>query len=256
MKFELELDDKGEFVGTVPPEFTGVLDKIRSTAHGEGFGKGNQKAAEEAKAQIASTIAAEKAKWDANLPLERAKWADIEAQNGHLTKQLEASVTSSRKNLTEVQEAHAQEITRRVERETKRDARIKTLVNQTLRGLASQAGARDESLGELEVILQHRIGYNDDMEPFVKNEDGSEAKTTAGNPLGLDVFVKQYLDNHPHHRKPVAGRGGDARGGASLRGGGQPSGTVQQITERIQNGDRGAGAINELFEATRAKRAS
>jgi hypothetical protein len=213
MKFEIELDDKGEFIGNLPGEFTAVIDKIRTTAHGEGFGKGNQKAAEEAKKQLETLMAGEKAKWDAQLPIERAKWADIETQNTHLKTQIDGLVQQNRKSMTEREEAHAQEITRRVERENKRDGRIRELVNQTLRGLAAQSGAREESLGELEVILQHRIGYDDDMQPFVRGEDGQPAKTTAGNPLGLDVFVKQYLDNHPHHRKPAPGRGGDARGG-------------------------------------------
>lgn len=258
MKFEIELDDKGEFAGNLPGEFTSVLDKIRSTAHGEGFGKGNQKAVEEAKAQIASAIAAEKAKWEAGLPLERAKWSDIEAQNAHLTKQLEATVTQSRKNLTDVQEAHAAEITRRVQRETLRESRIKTLVNQTLRGLAAQAGARDESLGIVEVALRDRIGYTDEMEPFVKNEDGTEARTTAGNPIGIDVFVKQFLDTNAFFKKPVTGKGGNATGGASVRGNAHatPTGNVSQLQERIRNGERGDNSLNELFEATRRAKAS
>lgn len=253
-KFELEIDDKGQdFVGAVPAELAAILDRVRTTAHGEGFGKGNQKAAEEAKKQIEASVAAEKAKWEAQLPIERAKWSDIEATNAHLKTQVDGLVQQHRKTLTEQAETHAQEITRRVERENKRDARIKDLVSHSLRALAGQNGAREESLTELEVILQHRIGYDDEMLPYVKGEDGQPMKTTAGNAVPLEVFVKQYLDNHPHHRKPAQGRGGDARSGATLR---QPAGantTVQQVQTRIENGDRSASAINELFEASRRK---
>jgi hypothetical protein len=253
-KFELELDDKGEFVGSLAPEVSAVLDRIKSTAHGEGFGKGNQKAAAEAKAQIDSAIAAERAKWDAALPIERAKWADIESMNTHLKTQLDAQTQQTRKAQLEREEAHAAEITRRVDRENKRDTAIRALVNQNLRALASSVGARDESLGELEVILQHRIGYDDDMQAYVKAEDGSRAKTTAGNDLPIDVFVKQYLDNHPHHRKAPAGKPGNAAGGASYHGH-TTTVTVDAAKTRIDSGDRSPDAINDLFAATRRKTA-
>lgn len=255
-KFEIELDDKGEFVGTLAPEFTSVLERIRSTSHGEGFGKGCSKAAEDAKAQIVSAVAAEKAKLEASLPLERAKWGEIEELNKHLKTQLETTLQESRKTLTSREEAHADELTRRVAAINKRNERIQTLVNSQLKALAAQYGAREESLPELEVILQHRIGYDDDMNPYVKGEDGSPAKTTAGNPLGIDVFVKQYLDNHAHHRKPAPGRGGDARGGASLRTGGPGGGAGDQARARLEAGDRSLEAISEHFQANLAKRRS
>jgi hypothetical protein len=254
-KFEIELDEKGEFLGTLPTEFTAVLDKLKSTAHGEGFGKGNQKAAEEAKKQIEMQLATEKAKWDAGLPGERAKWDSIEDENKHLKTQLDTTLGEQRKRMNEREEAHAQEVTRRAEREAKRDTKIRDLVNQNLKSLAARAGARDESLAELEVILQHRIGYTDDMEWFVKDEAGQPAKTTAGNPLPLDVFVKQYLDNHPHHRKAAVGQGGGARGGASFGGGHAPP-ALDTARARVEAGDRSPDAINDLFNATRKKGAA
>ncbi len=253
-KFELEIDDKGEFIGTLPPEFDSVLTRIKTTSHGEGFGKGASKAAEEAKAQIASAVAAEKLKLEASMPLEREKWQSIDDQNKVLKGQLETTLSESRKAMTTAAETHAVELTRKAEALQKRNERIVNLVTANLRSLAASAGAREESLGELEVILRHRIGFDDDMEPFVKGEDGQPAKTTAGNPLGIDVFVKQYLDNHPHHRKPAPGRGGDARGGASLRGGGTTT-TADAAKTRVADGDRSFDAINELFLATRQKSA-
>lgn len=253
MKLELEIDDKGEFVGTLPTEFSAVLDKIKSTAHGEGFGKGAQKAAEEAKAQIASAVAAEKAKLEAQWPIERQKWGEIDELNKHLKTQLEATASESRKTLMAREEAHASELTKRVDAMNKRDARIRELVTAQLRALAAQAGARDESLSELEVILAHRIGYTDDMTPHVKAEDGSEAKTTAGNPVPIEAFVKQYLDNHPHHRKAASGRSGDVRRGASTIPSGAP--TLDAAKAAYEGGDRSASAINNIFEATRRKSA-
>jgi hypothetical protein len=125
--------------------------------------------------------------------------------------------------------------------------------NQNLRALAARAGARDESLPELEVILQHRIGYDDDMNPYVKGEDGQRAKTTAGNDVPIDVFVKQYLDNHPHHRKAAPTQGGGARGGAHLQGQRTPA-SIDQANARLANGDRSNDAINELFHAAVRKK--
>jgi hypothetical protein len=249
-KVEVDIDDKGEFVGQLPTELDAILTRIKSTAHGEGFGKGSQKAAEEAKQQIADAIKAEKLKLEAAMPLERQKFAEIEETNKLLKSQLETTLQESRKNMTTVSEAHALEITKRAEALTKRNQKIEGLVTANLRAMAAQAGARDESLGELEVILKHRIGFDDDMEPFVKSEDGTPAKTTAGNALPMDVFVKQYLDNHPHHRKPAPSRGGDARGGASLRHT-APVTTAQAARDRVEQGDRSIDAINDLFNATR-----
>lgn len=249
-KFELELDDKGDFVGTLPPEFDSVLTRIKSTSHGEGFGKGSQKAAEEAKQQIADAVKDAKRKMEMEAPLERAKFEEIDTRNKLLATQVESMAQEHRKTLTQTAETHALEITKRAEALTKRNQKIQRLVTANLRSLAAQAGARDESLAELEVILQHRIGFDDDMEPYVKGEDGQAAKTTAGNALPIDVFVKQYLDNHPHHRKPVPGRGGDARGGASLHGRPAPQ-SADAARTRVAEGDRSLDAINELFQSTR-----
>lgn len=248
-KFEIELDDKGEFLGQLPTEFDAVLQKLRSVSHGEGYGKGSQKAAEEAKKQIDDAVRVEKMKLEASMPLERMKWQEIDDLNKSLKTQLETTMQESRKNLTAREEAHAVELTKRMDSEKKRNEKIRGLVNANLRALSAQAGARDESLGELEVILQHRIGYDDDMEPFVRAEDGSPAKTAAGNPLPLDVFVKQYLENHPHHRRPASGRGGDARRGASLSGTPAPA-SMAAAKERYEQ-DRSPEAINELFLAGR-----
>lgn len=249
-KFELELDDKGEFVGTLPPEFDSVLTRIKTTSHGEGFGKGSAKAAEEAKQQIADAIRDAKRKMEMEAPLERAKFEEIDTRNKLLTTQVEQMAQEHRKTLTQTAEAHALEVTKRAEALTKRNQKIEGLVTANLRALAAQAGARDESLPELEVILKHRIGFDDDMEPYVKGEDGQPAKTTAGNALPIDVFVKQYLDNHPHHRKPAPGRGGDARGGASLHGRPGPQ-SADAARTRVSEGDRSLDAINDLFQSTR-----
>ena len=182
--------------------------------------------------------------------------SDIEEENKTLKTQLTDIMRESGRTLTKREEAHAEEITKRAEALKRREQKIQTLVNANLRALAAQAGARDESLSELEVILQHRIGYSDDMEPFVKDEAGEPA-SVHGKPLSMEAFVKQYLDNHPHHRKPVQGRGSDARRGASLATHGSGDATsVDAVRQRIEAGDRSPSAINDLFLASTRKKAS
>jgi hypothetical protein len=256
-KVEVDIDDKGEFVGALPTELDAILTRIKTTSHGEGFGKGAQKAAEEAKQQIADAIRAEKLKLELAAPLEREKWQGIDEQNKLLKTQLETTVLESRKQMTQREEAHALEITRRSEALAKRDQLIRDGVSANLRSLAASAGARDESLAQLAILLRDRIGFDDDMKPFVRDEQDptQPAKTNAGNLQSLDVFVKQYLDTNPYFRKPAPGRGGDARGGASLRGGGTMT-TPDTAIKRMEEGDRSLSAIDDAFQANRRRKSA
>lgn len=251
-RFEIEIDEKGDFVGQLPAEVDAIINRSTITSHGRGFQEGRTKAAEESKKDLELAIKAERAKMEAQMPLEREKWQAIEEESKALKTQMTDAMRASQRELTKREEAHAEEITKRADAINRRNAKIQGLVAANLKALAAQNGARDESLSELEVILQHRIGFDDDMEPFVKDESG-ERLLQHGKPVSMDVFVKQYLDNHPHHRKPAQGRGGDARRGASLSGG-TSSTTVEGARARItEHGDRSPQAINDLFNASRSK---
>jgi|GEM_PF-2542916 len=251
-KFELEIDDKGDFVGQLPPEVDAILKRIEITAHGTGFRGGQSKAAEEAKQQLDSAIKAERARIEASLPLEREKWQAIEADNQTLKTQLTDTIRESSRTLTKREEAHAEEITKRADALNKRNARIMELTKAQLRGEARAIGARDESLDELEVILHASIGYDDDMQPYVRNADGSP-RNVQGKPQALASFVKEYLDTHTHHRKPAPGQGGGARGGASTHGHNGSSMSLEAARAEVQSNPHSAQAVNALFEATRKK---
>lgn len=248
-RIELELDDKGEIVGDAPEPLKGIFARIETSAHGQGYGKGVAKAAEDAKKQIADTVAAELAKKDAMLPIERAKWGQIEEDNKSLQTRLIESDREHDRTLKTREETHARELLARADALKERNSRIVELTRSQLRTEAKAVGARDESLDELEVILQASIGFDDAMKAFVKNPDGSE-KLVHGKPQGLGTFVKEYLDSHPHHRKPPAQGGGGARGGATLHGHHAPA-SLEAARTRMENGDRSASAINDLFNATR-----
>ncbi len=104
-------------------------------------------------------------------------------------------------------------------------------------------------------ILSKHIGFDDDMEPYVKDADGKPARTNTGTPISLESFVKTYLDGHPAHRKQPNGQGGGARGGASFqRAGGDIS--LASAQERIHGGDRSTDAITDLINASTRRKAS
>lgn len=176
---------------------------------------------------------------------------ELMAENKGLREQMlkrELEITSQQRARDE---AHATEVRDSAAAREKREGQIRTLVGNTLRAEASRAGARDESLDELQLLLGKRIGFSDDMEPFVMNDDGTP-KMVHGRPQPIAGFVKEYLDGHTHHRKAGGAAGGGARGGAALHGQAHAPTSVEAARARYQSGDRSVDAINELFKATRA----
>lgn len=254
-QFTVEVDEKGDFVGSLPTEIEGILKRVEAAAHGQGYGKGVERAVKDAEKQIQDNVRAEVAKIEASMPLEREKHARMEEEYKNLSKKLIDEAREHANTLRTREEKHAQELVDRAEALKKRNSKIVALVQQTLTGEAIKAGAREESLDELGIVLNNYIGYNDDMEPFVKDPDGRE-KLVHGKPVSIGGFVKEYLDSHPYHRKAPAGRGGNAPGGASYR---QPGGTapadVQAAKRRFEEGDKSNDAINAIFEAGRKKSA-
>jgi hypothetical protein len=251
-RLELEIDEKGEIVGDVPSPLKAILEREQTMSYGNGFKNGSSETAEKAKRQFEETLKAEIAKKDALAPLEREKFARTEEENAALNARLTEIMRDSNQTLRAREEAHARELLSRSDALTARNTRISALVGEQLEGLAMSSGAREESLPELRVILGNYIGFTDDMEPYIKGEDGKERRLANGQAVTLKAFVKDYLDTHPHHKAPLKGAGGGARGGATFRGAGDTP-SADHAKKRIDSGDRSAGAINELFEATRKR---
>jgi len=251
-KFELEIDDKGEIVGKAPAEIDALFKRTETGAYGGGLKKGREDALTEAQKAAEEKIAAERAKWEKENPVERAK--QLEEENLKF-REAETTLTKRYNEMSrQREENHAKEIADKAEAVAKRDHRLGVQLKAILRAEAQASGARDESLSELEVILGSRVAYDEDLEPFVKGDDGKPV-LVHGKPQPIGVFVKAYLEAHPHHRKPAAGTGGGARGGASFSGG-TGDVTVASAQARIEGGDRSPGAITALFEASRKARAS
>lgn len=252
-KFEIELDDtRGELLGDPPEAFKAWVEKERTMSYGNGFKNGGSETKTSLAKQFEETLKAERTKWDALAPMERAKFGQMEEETKALNSRFTQAITEHTKTLREREEAHAREITARSEALKVREQNIREIVGGSLEFLAMSFGAREESLPELNVILKNYIGYTDDAKPFVKDADGNP-RLVGGKPLELKAFVKEYLDGHPHHRKPSTGVGGGARGGASFHGVVSDPATVTAVQQRIAAGDRSTGAINDLFEASRRK---
>lgn len=248
-KFEIEIADDGTLAGTPPTELDAIFKRIETTAHGSGYTKAKAETEEAAKARIEAAVIAERARLEALAPLQRDQYERESAENKTLKAQLLDVSRSHSDALKQQEERHAQALLERTERNKKFADRIVSLTKDALKGYATRYGARDESLPELEVILHSSIGYDDDMQPYVRNPDGSK-RTVQGKDLPLDAFVKEYLESHTHHRKPQQAGGGGARGGATVHGfhgGVQPS--VDAARARIESGDRSADAINDLWNA-------
>src|SRR4029077_20047477 len=248
-----ETDDKGDLVGETPAELTSLFKRIEADGHKVGYGKGVEQAAKDAKKQIEDTIEFEKKRLAAMEPLEKERVSRIESENTTLSSRLAEMSKEADRTLKSREEAHAREIVQRTEQIQRREARIRDLTSAQVRGEAVHAGARDESLDELAIIIGNQLGYDDDMMPFIKGPDGSPLMA-AGKRVTLEQHVKQYLDNHAHHRKASTGRGGDARGGASLRS--NLSAGFDKAKERLESGDRSFDAINDVFSARLSKRKS
>lgn len=254
-RLEIELNEQGELVGDAPEGLAALFKRTEMTAYNQGYGKGVQKAAEDAKKQIEDNVKAELAKREALAPLEKEKWSRIEEENTSLKTRIAEAMRDADRTMKSREETHARELLERAEALKRREERILDLTKASLRALAVGSGAREESLTELEVILGAGIAFDEDMEPVVVDEAG-EPRMLHGKPMPLSAYVKDYLDTHPHHRKPAATAGGNARGGATYHGY-QPGSTVSldAARRRIHDGDRSPSAIDELFQASRRKQA-
>lgn len=214
---EVALNEDGS-IAKLPDQ----LQKLMDARISEAFGKGASKAAEEAKAQLEAER--QKAKPD-HTTTEKLKTLEAE-----LSKRQEADALRE-KDFAEAQrirdERHLAELKAREDalestktEMARRDERIRQLAGSDIKLYASQAGARTESLAELETLLGARIGISADLRAFVRDatDPTKPALDKDGKPVTVEGLVTSYLTDHPHHKAAPSGRGGGANGGRSLSG--------------------------------------
>lgn len=218
-KVEIEIGDDGK-VGTLPEP----LQKLFDNQQKEAFQRGIGKAADDIKG-LEGQIKTLK---DGNLSAtDRERLKSLEADKS----KLEEELATKNKDFVKAQEIrdkrHADELADRDariaatgEQVKTRDARIQELVAKDIALAAATAGARKESLAELQTLLGGRIGLDDRLQPFVKDatDPGKAHLDKDGKPVSIEGFVTAYLADHPHHKAAPSGRGGGAAGGRSFEG--------------------------------------
>lgn len=231
-KVEIEIAEDGT-IGTLPEP----VQKFFTAKFNEAFGKGAEKTALEAKAQIdaaTKALAEEKAKHNSDpASVEKVKTLELE-----LSKMREAEAIRE-KNFEEAQkvrdERYAKELADRDKRAAesesltkaeieKRDARLRANVETDIKAEAIRAGVREASLDEVCELLAKYVLLDADFRPAVQAEvfrqRFSESKLGAdGKPVAIESLVAEYLALKPHHKNPVKGTGPAGRGGASINGG-------------------------------------
>jgi hypothetical protein len=214
----------------VPAEVQALIDRS--------FGQGQAKATDEAAKKMKTEIESLRQAGNLN-PAERERLRSLEVDLSKTREEL----AMRDKNFEEAQkireERHARDLSEREDKLKAKDAeverrtgRIRELLGNQLRAAALEAGARKESLGELEVLLGSRIGLDDALQAFV-----TDAKDAG----------KAALD-----KEPTSGRGGGGRGGRSTAGDPGVTGEKAQAFESVAANPTVASVANAFRHVGRS----
>jgi hypothetical protein len=236
----------------VPAEVQALIDRS--------FGQGQAKATDEAAKKMKTEIESLRQAGNLN-PAERERLRSLEVDLSKTREEL----AMRDKNFEEAQkireERHARDLSEREDKLKAKDAeverrtgRIRELLGNQLRAAALEAGARKESIGELEVLLGSRIGLDDALQAFVTDakDAGKAALDKDGKPVTIEGFVAQYLTDHPHHKSPTSGRGGGGRGGRSTAGDPGVTGEKAQAFESVAANPTVASVANAFRHVGRS----
>ncbi len=235
-KVEIEIGDDGK-IGTLPEP----LQKFVNDKFDEAFGKGKAKAATDAQTQIATAVelarkeerekagkvisdpaAVEKAK---NLEIELSKLKEEDAvreknfvEANRLRDERHANELKDReKALADLEAGKAAEVAKYAQR-------LRETVDADIRFEAARAGTRDESMDEVGELLTKFVDVDAETLRPIVNVAAFKAKFADsklgddGKPVAIEGLVAEYLTRKPHHKAPVKGTGGGARGGFSTTG--------------------------------------
>ncbi len=202
---EIEVGDDGA-PKSVPEPFQKLIDKA--------FGQGQAKAADELrKTHKPDPVEIERAK---TLEIEVSKLKEAEAIREKRYEDAQAEATKRHQAALDDERKSADVLKADI---AKRTTRIQELVRKDIRAAALEAGARKESLHELEKLLGDAVGLDDALQPFVKGKDaGQPLLDKDGKAVTVEGYVASYLADNPHHKAAPGGRGGGAPGGRSLSG--------------------------------------
>jgi hypothetical protein len=245
----VRVNDAGQIEGDLPDVLQAALKKQFDA----GFGKGAEKTAKEALAQLD----AERKRLAQGDPVEREKVRQMEDELTALRLK-EAEREKRYEDAIRMREdAHLKALQAEQQDKARYQTRVKELLGSEIRAAAVAAGARQESLPELVKLLSSDLHLDEQLQPVVTGPDGQplvDPKTRT--PVTIEGFVAGYLDTHPHHRTaPVAG--GGARGGQLLSTGTafNPAAAEAAVALSRLETDRSTEAVASAFDALRAARA-
>ena len=224
----IEIGENGE-IGTLPDPIQKFLNKRIDEAY--------QKGADKSEKALKSLIVDPK-------EIERLKAIEKDFEDQRI------ALLERDKNYEEAQKMrdkrHQDELEQERKAHQKTKVKVRESVQAKIRAAAVEAGARSESLDELERLVGADIDFDDDLNPFIKGADGQPLEKD-GKRIDIDGYVRDYLDKKPHHKAVVA-KGGKAPGGAAMRG--QP---VRPLTGRdaivaaVDEGDTSKATVNAFI---------
>ena len=245
----VRVNEAGQIEGELPEALQAALKKQFDA----GFGKGAEKTAKEALAQLD----AERKRLAQGDPVEREKVREMEAELTAL-RVAEAERQKRYEDALKMREdTHLKALEAERQDKGRYQKRVHELLGAEIRAAAVAAGARQESLPELVKLLSSDVRLDDHLQPFIAQENGEpllDGKTKT--PVGIDGYVTHYLETHPHHRTAPAA-GGGARGGQLLSTGTafNPAAAEAAVALSRLEQDRSPEAIAQAFDALRATRA-
>ena len=201
----IEVDEQGN-IGTLPEPVQAFVNK----AINEAFKRGAQKVEREMSSRAIDPAERERllqAQADANLLREEIATRD---------KNFEEAARLREERFQRELDQREQTLKSKETEIGRRDARLRGMLGAEIRAAAVAAGAREESLPELQKLLGADLDLDEHLEPFVKGEGNAPKLDKDGKPVSIEVLVREYLASHPHHLRGGQSQSGRAQGGASI----------------------------------------
>ncbi len=201
----IEVDEQGN-IGTLPEPVQAFVNK----AINEAFKRGAQKVEREMSSRAIDPAERERllqAQADANLLREEIATRD---------KNFEEAARLREERFQRELDQREQTLKSKETEIGRRDARLRGMLGAEIRAAAVAAGARDESLPELQKLLGADLDLDENLEPFVKGEGNAPKLDKDGKPVSIEGLVREYLASHPHHLRGGQSQSGRAQGGASI----------------------------------------
>lgn len=234
---EIEVGENGE-IGTLPEPLQKFLNKQIDQAY--------QKGADKAEKRLGALAVDPK-------ELERLRTIEKEAEDTRL--QL-AERDKDWKTAQEIRDKrHADELEKERLAHGKTKTKVRELVGKSIRAAAVEAGARAESLDELERLIGADVDLDADLNPFIKGADGTPLTTDKGEAVTLEGYVSDYLAKKPHHKAGTPVKGGKAPGGAAMRGSPvRPPNSTDALRQALDEGTADRRTARDFLGAVVLKR--